>query len=139
MDPPFWSIPPIIIETPFGRTPPYWVNWCAWSARCFATVATSTGSSYVILVPCEKNLALSTSTLASGMYPAAATPMCLSTWNIFWVTFLVCSVLGFSSTAITTPSFVQTPTASAPLFTVSMAYSTWYMRPSGEYIVDVMS
>ena len=47
--------------------------------------------------------------------------------------------VGFSSTAKMTPSLLQTPIAKVPLFTVSMAYSTWYILPSGEYIVGVIS
>ena len=52
---------------------------------------------------------------------------------------LVCNVWGTSSTATITPSLNFMPIASVPRFTVSMAYSTWYMRPSGEYIVGVIS
>ena len=65
--------------------------------------------------------------------------MCLSTWKIFWVLSAVCRARDFSSTAIITPSLLATPMASVPRLTVSMAYSTWYILPSGEYIVGVMS
>ena len=123
--PPFASTPATMRDTPYGRTPEYCVNWWHWSARCFATVSTSTGSSYVMRVPCEKYRALSTCTRASGVYPAAAIPMCLSTWNIFCVVLDVCSCSGFSSTATTTPPSDLAPTASVPRLTVSIAYSTW--------------
>jgi len=42
---PFSSIPPIINATPIGLAPAYWVYCWHWSAICFATVSTLTGSS----------------------------------------------------------------------------------------------
>ena len=42
---PFLSTPATISATPNGRTPEYCVNWCDWSAKCFATVSISTDSS----------------------------------------------------------------------------------------------
>ena len=95
--------PPSIRATPKGLTPAYWVNCWHWSAKCFATDSTPTSSSYMRRLLCEKNRALSTWLRASGMYPAAATPMWSSILNIFWAASVICSFRDRSSTAMTTP------------------------------------
>ena len=80
-------------------------------------------------------LALSTSCLASAMRPEVVKPMWSSILYIFSIESMMISLLEILlSTMRITPSLYFRPTVVVPLFTDSLAYSTWYSLPSGEKV-----
>src|SRR3972149_3911645 len=84
--------------------------------------------------------AWSTKICASQLSPATAVPTCSSIWNIFHINDRSWSLdPALSSAASTTPSGQAIPRTVAPLLTVSLAYSTWNKRPSGEKTVIARS
>lgn len=75
--------------------------------------------------------------LASAVMPATAHATCSSTMYIFSELLEGSRSLdaNFFSAASTTPSELRIPTAVPACEIASIAYSTWYSRPSGEKMV----
>ena len=79
---------------------------------------------------------MSTNALASATKPEVAQPTCPSILNIFSILSASINLeLNLLSTINTTPFLNLTPTVVVPLFTASLAYSTWNNLPSGENTV----
>ena len=94
----------------------------------------------MILLTCASTLALSTSALASATRPEVADPMCSSILNNFSMDLdSTNGEVVLLSTAKTTPSGHFIPIDVVPLFTASLAYSTWKSLPSGLNTVIALS
>ena len=87
-----------------------------------------------------RNITFSIKTLASAVKPANAIVKCSSNLAILRIVLDSCrDAVAFLSTPRMTQSPPRTPTTAEPLFTASMAYSTWKRWPSGEKTVIARS